>query len=621
MALETQQVDPTALALSRAIRSAEGGDYTNYSGDNGTSAGAYQWNNGKVKLTPGQVPKNFQEGAKTHGLDPNDFSQTNQDHLAYEQIKKDLDSGLTQSQIAAKWNSGLTTGWENHKGTTTIAGKTISYDTPAYVAKVQKFYQDQTTNPQQTQSNLPASQQSSVQFNPTYPQTEQPIPQENDNTLANKFTGRINDANQAITDYTSGKQGLLSTGIQTVGAGAGLLGDSVNSLIEHTPILGGLVKGLESSIGGGVSSFLGTDAGRGILTGVSQFAKDHPELSKDIGAGINIVSAIPILKGLGTGINLIKDAGSLALKGAAEKAATEGLTNVISSTGKGGRSALARNPEAVKTLVTERAIPDIVDGKYNVKDAFDKLQERISHIDENELQTVLDKASVEQIAKRIPLETYKHQAMADAIDQLKDTAPIEAYFKRLQTKYGDYPTLKEMNEAKRIVSNNISEAGFNSPSYSVDKIVRSTLQKSVEDGASALGLPDVAAINQKMANLIKAQDMLSYINGKTVKSSLIGDVATIGATAAAAGVGAMAGFSPEVSGYLGNRVTNMVGKKLKGFSLGVLNRTGKDAERTTTGEAYRGLVGNTKINPLKQNGLTRGLLQQSVVSKTKEANK
>jgi hypothetical protein len=144
-------VDPTALALSRAIRQQEGGDYTNMTGDNGTSAGAYQWNNGKLPLQKGDIPANFKSGATQFGLDPTDFSQTNQDHLAYLQIKHDLDSGLSQSQVAAKWNSGLTTGWQNHVGDVNINGKTVHYDTPAYVASVQKFYNQYATNPSSTQ--------------------------------------------------------------------------------------------------------------------------------------------------------------------------------------------------------------------------------------------------------------------------------------------------------------------------------------------------------------------------------------------------------------------------------------------------------------------------------------
>lgn len=138
---QTQQpIDQTALALSRSIRKAEGGNYSDMSGDAGTSAGAYQFNNGKILLKKGEIPANFKSWATEFKLDPNDFSETNQDHVAYLKIKKDLDAGLSQSQIAAKWNSGLTTGWENHVGDVVINGKTIHYDTPSYVNKVKEEY-------------------------------------------------------------------------------------------------------------------------------------------------------------------------------------------------------------------------------------------------------------------------------------------------------------------------------------------------------------------------------------------------------------------------------------------------------------------------------------------------
>ncbi len=140
---QTQSIDPTALALKRSIFKTEGGDYTNTSGDSGTSAGAGQWNNGKIPLKKGEIPANFKSDAQQFGLDPNDFSETAQDHIGYLKIKKDLDSGLTQSQIAAKWNSGLTHGWENHVGDVQINGKTVHYDTPSYVDKVKKYYEEE----------------------------------------------------------------------------------------------------------------------------------------------------------------------------------------------------------------------------------------------------------------------------------------------------------------------------------------------------------------------------------------------------------------------------------------------------------------------------------------------
>lgn len=130
--VDFNNVDTQALNLTRAIGLQEGGgtmQYTNTSGDNGTSKGAYQWQ-----------PGNFESAAKTYGLDPNDFSSTNQDKVAYAQVKTWKDQGLQPAEIAAKWNSGNEHNWQNHSGDTVINGKTIHYDTPAYVQNVKNYY-------------------------------------------------------------------------------------------------------------------------------------------------------------------------------------------------------------------------------------------------------------------------------------------------------------------------------------------------------------------------------------------------------------------------------------------------------------------------------------------------
>ena len=76
-------LDPSVVALTKAIGHQEsGGDY-NKVGDNGHSAGAYQWNN-PTPLAKGQIPKNFASFASEVGADPNDFSPTNQDKVAYQ---------------------------------------------------------------------------------------------------------------------------------------------------------------------------------------------------------------------------------------------------------------------------------------------------------------------------------------------------------------------------------------------------------------------------------------------------------------------------------------------------------------------------------------------------------
>ena len=136
-------MDAGAVNLARAIRHKEsGGDY-NLRGDDNTSAGAYQWNNGDTPLSPGEVPKNFREAAKQYNLDPEDFSAKNQDMVAYHRIKELKDSGKNVLQVAAMWNHGTDKDWESAVGDHRYPdGKVIHYDTPAYVKAVNDYYQD-----------------------------------------------------------------------------------------------------------------------------------------------------------------------------------------------------------------------------------------------------------------------------------------------------------------------------------------------------------------------------------------------------------------------------------------------------------------------------------------------
>lgn len=147
-------LDAGVVNLAKAIRQQEsGGNYTAV-GDNGSSHGAYQWNE-----------DHFAEGAKQFGLDPTDFSPVNQDKVAYAQIDAYKKAGYSPEQIASIWNSGKPDATGN-KGTTTINGKTLSYDTPAYVQGVMaSFNQNKTENPgnsSQTAQASPAPEASSL---------------------------------------------------------------------------------------------------------------------------------------------------------------------------------------------------------------------------------------------------------------------------------------------------------------------------------------------------------------------------------------------------------------------------------------------------------------------------
>lgn len=202
-------IDQDALRLSRAIGLKETGkggkpDY-NAVGDNGTSSGAYQWQ-----------PGNFARMAQKYGLDPKDFSPVNQDKTAYSQVKEWKDQGYQPAEIASMWNSGRPDKWKDHKGTTTINGKKIAYDTPAYVVGVKQYYEqlkgaNTSTSPAQTQIQPTQEEGQSG--------TEKVL-----RSVVGSFTKPLNQAFSSAGYYLGGKKGETQRLDQTSGEKFDILG-------------------------------------------------------------------------------------------------------------------------------------------------------------------------------------------------------------------------------------------------------------------------------------------------------------------------------------------------------------------------------------------------------------
>ena len=150
---QQEQLDPSIIALTKAIGHQEsGGDYTKV-GDNGHSVGAYQWNN-PTPLKNGEIPKNFSSYAHDVGIDPNDFSPENQDRVAYKTIEKWGKEGLTPAQIASKWNSGKPDAYKTAKpGYNAEQG--VNYDVGAYVNNVAKYFNEYSGNSNTSNASQP----------------------------------------------------------------------------------------------------------------------------------------------------------------------------------------------------------------------------------------------------------------------------------------------------------------------------------------------------------------------------------------------------------------------------------------------------------------------------------
>ena len=578
--METETLDQDALNLTKAIRQHESGGNFEAKGKSG-EYGAYQFT----------APTWKGYAKEVLGDENAPMTKENQNQVAYKKIKKWKDSGKNVGQIASMWNAGEgrpDAYKEDYKGVNEYG---VHYDTPAYAKAVAEIYQ-------QTKGQVKA---------PTQP--TQPIEiKEEESTLGQELSQRGEDIATGISSLVSGKektgQNRFSGLLQTVGGVAGGLGDVVNKGLELIPG----VKQVENLIGQGVGSLLKTETGQKVAQSIKEFSEKHPELSKDIGAGVDILTAIPILKGLGVVKNIALDSVSSALKGVAEKSMTKTLTEIAGRT-VGGRKLIASTPEVVETLIKERAVPDIIGNKLTTKEATSKISRAISDIDKNKYQPLLDKASYTTQGVQtsfMPLKGVENKAIKLAQDELKNTAPITEYFERLRIKYGETPAISDLNKAKRLVSKNISEAGFASPTYSTDKIVRSALQEAVEEGGKALGIPDIAEINQLMARLIKSQNLLKVLDGKPIKSGLVGNIVKNTATVGGELAGNATGI-PFAGALVGRGVGSNVGKKLTGGIEGILKRTGKDAERVTRDELQKKLgllfggAVTQKVNQKSQN--------------------
>lgn len=122
-------LDPTIVALAKAIRDQESGNNFNARGGDG-EMGAYQF-----------MPDTWKAWAGEHLGNPRaEMTRANQNKVAYKQIEKWKKQGLNVGQIASAWNAGLGNKdayLGTHKG---ISKGGVAYDTPAYAREIAARY-------------------------------------------------------------------------------------------------------------------------------------------------------------------------------------------------------------------------------------------------------------------------------------------------------------------------------------------------------------------------------------------------------------------------------------------------------------------------------------------------
>lgn len=289
--------DPQAVNLAKSIRQAETGDSEDPYNQKGASGefGAYQF-----------MPETYKNYAQKYLGDANaQPSVENQNKIAYSFVKEKKDAGYNPAQIASMWNAGEgkpDAYKENYRGTN---AEGVSYDTPAYSAKVSQYYKQLSAGQTPIAAAVPASTNNNAEQNPSLL-----------SSLGNDTANALGGAGQALTDASSGKINPLSGILQGAGSIAGGITSGVNDLATHIPVVGGLIRGAENIAQEGVQKAAGTAPGQKVVGAIQGFADKHPELAGDISAGANIAGLIPVLKGASIAKDLVGGAVDSALTGA-----------------------------------------------------------------------------------------------------------------------------------------------------------------------------------------------------------------------------------------------------------------------------------------------------------------
>lgn len=601
-----QPVDQQALDLTHAIALQESGhdgkpDY-NAVGDAGTSKGAYQWQ-----------PGNFEAAAKAAGLDPNDFSSENQDKVAYSEVKGYKDKGYDPGEIASLWNSGSPNNWQNHSGTTTINGKTISYDTPAYVKGVQNYYnqikgsQETTQDPTQppTSNGLPQAPTAPKPLLSASDDLSAETPQAPADNLGTDLSSRLQEGTQAASAGIAAASkgdvlGAASGALQTAGVAGGAIGDVVNRGLELIPG----VKQVEGLLGQGVGALAQTPTGQKVAQSIQDFSTAHPELSKDIGAGFNIVTAIPILRGLGTVASIGGDAVAQGLKGMAEKSFVDATPDIIGST-KAGARFIEANPTVAKDMVDRRLVGDISNGEFTTKAATQQSWNTVKDMN-SQVKSILDRPEFateaqdgQGIAKKAlagftdrtgnVVEGIPQSGMTaeDLIANAKKLDPNNSLlwdkFEAGQANWQDINNLRSSLDSK-VKKVFIGKAGIDSPEVATSKENGALLSGAMRDSLQT-AVPQTAVPFGEMSKQFKIQKALEFMNGKKVKPGGLAKLAGhVVGTGTGGTIGGVMGGAPGalIGGMIGDRTAGAVADKLAGKNIvqGILKKTGVKAIRT-----------------------------------------
>lgn len=537
--------DPDVIALSKAIFQKESGGDFNAVGDNGTSHGAGQWQASTWKAQAKDVL----------GDENAQMTPENQKAVIQVTIAKDKAAGLNPAQIAAKWNSGSATNWENKVGTNTINGQPIKYDVPAYVKGVTELYQKNKGATASTPMSNPTNSPTTALQSPVAPgQTQQPsagstglqpptppagtgqsnIPS-TDQSQNPGFLSKLSsgDYGGAAVDAAKGVGNFLfpivgdvyhdvkgdnkKTGLQQA-ADAGL------SALSIIPGIGELGKGAEAavdvakaapSLAGILGKGAAYGAGAGGLSSIGAGNTDIGSIAKDAAiGGITGGATGGLLGRLGGGSSALNKSATedivkvLAPTGKTDKLLTQEIAPQLAKSGitAASREGLLSKYEALKGSAGEAlesgydALPK--NAKVEVGGLFDTLQQKI---DKLTINGSVPSAAAPKVAA---LQNMMKDLANIGIESSSDGSKV----------FADVGNVRQL---RQILDNTISKNFGLTELDGATKAAQKTLANSIR-GAFSQQYPDIAKLNKDFNFWSNATKVLqNTIDRKTGQTGLL----------------------------------------------------------------------------------------------------
>lgn len=584
--MQPQTLDKDVINLTKAIRQVESGGKVDARGASG-EFGGYQF-------TPDTWKAYASEAGINVPLEQANREQQNQ--VAYNKIKQWKDKGYNIGQVASMWNAGQgrpDAYQENHRGTNNYG---VQYDTPAYAEKVAQAYQQLKTGVGGTYAPPP-------QAKPFTPTPTEGLASFRGET-SKEDGGYLSDTGGAIkkvgTDLAetsrevrSGDINIASGLLQSAGDVAGGFGGLVDATIKNIPGIGPVYEGATDLLGGAVSGALQSAPGQKAMDvlGVDEWSD---EVKGNAEALANILSVVPLTKGVGTGFKLAGDVRTGATLGKVDAGAKE---EVVGSLTQKPKRVLERSEASGKdpvglVLANQEYIPStktLNDRQvYDTKAATDKIQQDLKK-DEKALQNLLDSTIANQAAG-ISLNDVLKRTMADLRPTGKLDVNLDAkerylqkFFENARKSFGrDYVTLSDLNELKRMARKPINyEANdpFNAVSKQVTGDLGRSLMKQVEDYAELAVdkkfRKQIEDLNKEYGTRLDALSIVRFLDERPIKSQ-------------GGAEGIIKSFVPErVAKSIGRTVNKTPLQRLKGRRP-LLETAKKGLIQTGTGLALSG---------------------------------